>query len=541
HLGKFDGKVDEGFLVGYSVNSKAFRVFNFRTRRVKENMHIKFLENKPTVAGRGPEWLFDIDSLTNSMNYEPVTAGNQTNNNAGIEINANAGKAGQEKAYDHEYILLPIMPSSTQSLDNKDAGEVPDKGDEGVSKGSGINDQEKTNSSTQDVDTAESSINTASTNINTGSLNINIVGSNDPSSGSVWLFDIDALTRTMNYESIAATLEDITYSDDDEDVGAEADFTNLETTITMDVKSAFLYETIKEEVYVCQPPGFEDLDYPDKVYKVFKALYGLHQAPRAWKFGLTDGKSACTPIDTEKPLLKDLDSEDVDVHTYRSMIGSLMYLTSSRPDIMFVVYACARFQVTPKASHLHAVKRIFRYLKGKPHLGLWYPRKSPFNLVAYSDSDYAGASLDRKSTAGGCQFLRCRLISWQCKKQTVVATSSTEAEYVAAASCCAQMLWIQNQLLDYGTYGNVEFHQIVDFLISSMIYYALTRMNDQYMFGVIDLDGDEVIVHDTDSEKEEQVAKVDEMEVNTAEPVTTAGEVVCDNPSNLGRDLFSKY
>nr|GEU46167.1 uncharacterized mitochondrial protein AtMg00810-like [Tanacetum cinerariifolium] len=169
------------------------------------------------------------------------------------------------------------------------------------------------------------------------------------------------------------------------------------------------------------------------------------------KFRLTDGKLASTLIDTEKPLLKDLDGEDVDVYIYRSMIGSLMYLTSSRPYIMFAVCLCARLQVTPKASHLHAVKRIFRYLRGKPHLGLWYPKDSPSDLVAYSDSDYAGASLDRKSTTGGCQFLGCRLISWHCKKQTVVATLSTEAEYVAAASCCAQVLWIQNQLLDYGS------------------------------------------------------------------------------------------
>nr|GEY46835.1 hypothetical protein [Tanacetum cinerariifolium] len=230
----------------------------------------------------------------------------------------------------------------------------------------------------------------------------------------------------------------------------------------MDVKSAFLYGTIEEEVYVCQPIGFEDPNHPDKVYKVVKALYGLHQALKLddiifgatnkdlcklfeklmkdkfqmssmgeltfflglqvkqkkdgifinqdkyvaeilSKFGLTKGKLASTPIDTEKPLLKDPDGEDVDVHTYRSMIGSLMYLTSSRPDIMFAVCACAHFQVTPKGSHLHAVKRIFRYLKGKPHLGLWYPKDSPFDLVAYSDSDYTGASLDRKSTTGGFQ------------------------------------------------------------------------------------------------------------------------------------------
>nr|GEX29656.1 hypothetical protein [Tanacetum cinerariifolium] len=205
----------------------------------------------------------------------------------------------------------------------------------------------------------------------------------------------------------------------------------------MDVKSAFLYGTIEEEVYVCQPPGFEDPDHPNKVYKVVKALY-------------------------EKPLLKDPDGEDVDVHIYRSMIGSLMYLTSSRPDIMFAVCACARFQVTPKASHLYAVKRIFIYLKGKPHLSLWYPKDSPFDLVAYSDSDYAGASLDKKSTTRGCQFLGCRLISWQCKKQTVVATSSIEAEYVAAASYYAQVLWIQNQLLDYVQLNAVQRHIPLD-------------------------------------------------------------------------------
>nr|GEZ63529.1 hypothetical protein [Tanacetum cinerariifolium] len=162
----------------------------------------------------------------------------------------------------------------------------------------------------------------------------------------------------------------------------------------MDVKSAFLYGTIEEDVYVCQPLRFEEPDYSDKDKYVAEILR---------KFGLKDGKLASTPIYIKKPLLKD-------------------------PDVM----------------------RIFRYLKGKPHLGLWYRKDSPFDLVAYSNSDIASASLDRKSTTGGCQLLRCRLISWQCKKQTVMATSCTEAEYVAAASCYAQVLWIQNQLLDYG-------------------------------------------------------------------------------------------
>ncbi|GJW68704.1 putative ribonuclease H-like domain-containing protein [Tanacetum coccineum] len=316
----------------------------------------------------------------------------------------------------------------------------------------------------------------------------------------------------------------------------------------MDVKSAFLYGKIDEEVYVSQPPGFLDPKYPQKVYKVVKALYGLYQAPRAWyatlstfllkngyrrgtidktlflkkdkhdiilvqvyvddiifgstkkswcdefealmksrfqmssmgeltfflglqvkqkpdgifisqdkyvadilkKFDFASVKTASTPIETQKPLVKDEEASDVDVHLYRSMIGSLMYVTASRPDIMFAVCACSRFQVTPKTSHLSAVKRIFRYLKGKPKLGLWYPRESSFDLESYSDSDYAGANLDRKSTTGCCQFLGKRLITWQCKKQTIVATSTTEAEYVAAASCCGQVLWIQNQMLDYG-------------------------------------------------------------------------------------------
>ncbi|GJT85594.1 putative ribonuclease H-like domain-containing protein [Tanacetum coccineum] len=286
------------------------------------------------------------------------------------------------------------------------------------------------------------------------------------------------------------------------------------TVYQMDVKSAFLYGTIEEEVYVHQPPGFVDPAHPNKVYKVIKALYGLHQAPRAWyetlssflmengfkrgtidktlfikkkksdimlvqvymddiifgstkksictefedcmhkrfqmssmgeltfflglqvkqqpdgifisqdkyvadilkKFDFWSIRTATTPIESNKPLVKDEDGEDVDVHIYRSMIDSLMYLTASRLDIMFDVYACVRFQVTPKASHLNAIKRIFRYLKHQPKLGLWYLRDSPFELEAFSDSDYGGASLDRKLTTGGCQFLSRILISWQCKK-----------------------------------------------------------------------------------------------------------------------------
>ncbi|GKE95775.1 putative ribonuclease H-like domain-containing protein, partial [Tanacetum coccineum] len=223
HLGKFERKDDEGFLVGYSVNSKAFRVFNTRTRKVKENLHIKFLENKSNVAGSGPEWLYDIDSLTKPMNYKPVTAGNQTNGDAGIETNVNAWQTRQEKASDHGYILLPFMPfisplsSSTQSSDDKDTDEVPGKGDKGVNKGSRIDDQERTDSSTQDVNTVGPSINTSNANINTGSLNINTAS---------------PIPNDLSMPSLEETgIFDGTY--DDEDVGAETDLNNLETTINV--------------------------------------------------------------------------------------------------------------------------------------------------------------------------------------------------------------------------------------------------------------------------------------------------------------------
>ncbi|GJY98943.1 uncharacterized mitochondrial protein-like protein, partial [Tanacetum coccineum] len=156
------------------------------------------------------------------------------------------------------------------------------------------------------------------------------------------------------------------------------------------------------------------------------------------RFDMESVRPATTPYEATKPKSKDEPDDAVNVHLYRSMLGSLMYLTASRPDIMFAVSACSRHQVTPLTSNLNAVKKIFKYLKGQPKLGLWYPRDSPFVLEAYSDSDYAGSNGDRKSTTGGCQFLGRRLISWQCKKQTVVATSSTEAEYVAAAHCCGQ-------------------------------------------------------------------------------------------------------
>ncbi|GJR19826.1 retrovirus-related pol polyprotein from transposon TNT 1-94 [Tanacetum coccineum] len=203
---------------------------------------------------------------------------------------------------------------------------------------------------------------------------------------------------------------------------AYASFMNFVVS-QMDVKSTFLYGTIKEEVYVSQPPGFVDPEFPKKFtkwkkpYMVYTKLLDLgfqvkqkedgifisqdkYVGEFLKKFGFSSIRIPSTPMETNKALTKDEDGKDVDVYLYRSMIGSLMYLISSRPDIMFFVCACSRFQDQPKVSHLNAVKRIFRYLKGRPNLGLWYPKDSHIILEAFSDNDYVGASLDRKSTTG---------------------------------------------------------------------------------------------------------------------------------------------
>ena len=316
----------------------------------------------------------------------------------------------------------------------------------------------------------------------------------------------------------------------------------------MDVKSAFLNGYISEQVFVRQPPGFENSSYPNHVYKLSKALYGLKQAPRAWyerlskflidkgfkrgkvdttlfikskdkdlllvqiyvddiifgssnpslceefaslmqnefemslmgelnyflglqikqsekgiylsqvkyikeilkKFGMQDCKPIATPMCTSSSLNVDENGKAVDQKAYRGIIGSLLYLTASRPDIMFSVGMCARYQANPKESHLVASKRILRYIKGTSNLGLFYPKSENFDLIAYSDADYGGCKIDRKSTSGICHFLGRSLVSWGSKKQSTVDLSSTEAEYVAASSCCTQVLWIKHQLEDFG-------------------------------------------------------------------------------------------
>ncbi|GJT85675.1 putative ribonuclease H-like domain-containing protein [Tanacetum coccineum] len=459
------------------------------------------------------------------MNYVPVAVGTTSNDSASTQEDLNVGQEGANK----DCIVMPIWKdasyfnSSTKDVDNDEPKSVAD------------------DPNLKDDNTAGQQLNTANPGVNTGSPEVNTLVSpvhtanpkymqgashsleathieffsdedkpeieigNIPNSYSIpttphtrihkdhplenVIGDVQSSVQTRRSTSeqgfLSAVYDEKTHEELNNFARIEAirlflayaSFMGF-LVYQMDVKSTFLYGTIEEEVYVCQPPGFED---PDKVYKVAKAYSGKWVSYHAlgqlfvgkWvskredrsnikelcsefeklmkdkfqmssmgeltfflglqvkqredgifisqdkyvadilrKFNYTDVKTASATMDLKKPLVKDGDDKDVDVHLYRSMIGSLMYLTTSRLDIMFAAFG--------------------------------------FELVAYSDSDYVGATQDRKSTTGGCQLLGNRLISWQCKKQTVVATSTTEAEYVVAANCCGQVLWIQNQLLDYG-------------------------------------------------------------------------------------------
>ncbi|GJS38838.1 putative ribonuclease H-like domain-containing protein [Tanacetum coccineum] len=448
-LGKFDRKADEGFFVGYSINSKAVRVFNSRARKVEENLHINFIENKPNVAGSGLDWLFDIDLLTNSLNYEPVTAGNQTNKNAVKRLMKDQQMKVKEmvkKRNEELQIKKMTRIIAGQSFTNADDlptdSLMPNLEDTADLLNTGV-----FSSAYDDEDvSAEADLNNLETIMNV------IQALTDPS----WIEAMQEELLQFKFQKVW-TLVDLpkgkraigtkwVYRNKKDERGIVvrnkarlvAQGYTKEEGIYYDECSVCYYGTIEEEVYVCQPPSFEDLQFLNKVYKVEKALYGLHQALKAWcetlstyllenrfRKGIIDKtlfikknqgdillvqvylddiifgstkkslriefeilmhkkfqmssigeltfflglQAASTPIETNKALNKDEEAEDVDVHLYRSMIGSLIYLTASRPDIMFVVCACAR--------------------------------DSPFDLEAFSDSDYTRASLDKKSTTGG--------------------------------------------------------------------------------------------------------------------------------------------
>ncbi|GJR88957.1 putative ribonuclease H-like domain-containing protein [Tanacetum coccineum] len=522
-LGKFDGKSEEGYLLGYSTSSKGFRVYNRVTRKVQDCLHVDFLEDQENQKGKGPDWMFDLELLTPSMNYIPVRKENYADSGGkvstyddvedlddqqfivhGPSINAAQNKHSEERTADKEVPLSSeeqalhdelvslmhqesiakvhndaqrnafeeekrrialekgkesansTLTLSTANTPSQSTGNTPTDSDDDVPKDGVFSTNSFDDENTDNEEDGAPDYNNMDHTIDVSSTPTLRIHKNHPQSQIIGKSTAGVLTRRKlkekeNPRKSSQALADESWVErarrkciqfkttrchgyygltrwqrvignligffETRGMIRGTIFKNKATTglhkgtatsgsvdyDELDVKSAFLYGNIIEEVYVKQPPGFEDPAHPNKVYRVVKALYGLHQASKKENVYVDDIIFGYYQV----------------FYGERSMIGCLMYLTASRPDIMFAVCLCARFQVTPKVSHMHAVKRIFR-------------RMSIFGR---------------------------RLVLGNARKQTIMAISSTEAEYVAAASCCAQVLWMQNQLLDYGfNFMNTEIH-----------------------------------------------------------------------------------
>nr|GEX22981.1 ribonuclease H-like domain-containing protein [Tanacetum cinerariifolium] len=414
HLGKFDAKGDKGYFVGCSMSSKAFRVFNKRTKKVEENLHIDFLENKLIEKGADPNWLFAIDTLTNSMNYVPVVVARTSSTN--ISGTKDVVSQGVKKDVSFlRYIALPNWFHEAYMEFSNSVAQDPCNAD--VSESSGISNPTATSkilaAKQMESLTVESEFPTVSSPVPTIFLDT----SPKTSSGSRIISK-----EVLSQEETPSLDNALTLSNRFEDtIGVEADLSNMESSILASPTPTFRIHKNHPKSQIISP-----VDTPVQTRHKSKEME----------------EHRIRPIGTKWVLKNKKDERGIVI---RNKARLVLQGHTQEEDIMFAVCACARHQVTPKECHLYAVKRIFRYLKGHPKLGLWYPKESLFDLVAYSDNDYGGATQDRKSTTGGCQFLGRRLISWQCKKQTIVATSTTKAEYVAVASGCRKVLWIQNR------------------------------------------------------------------------------------------------
>ncbi|GJW10657.1 putative ribonuclease H-like domain-containing protein [Tanacetum coccineum] len=485
HLGKFEGKADEGFIVGYAAHSKAYRVYNLSSKKIEETLNLRYLEDKPNVQGLGQEWYFDLDYLTDSLGYTRF----KSNQPAGTQDpNIHAGtQDDSDSECDEQVIVVPSFPSNSFSGPKvHEASEMVESSSDYAEELARLQKQAYEANATAEKHLSQADLAASRNRVPAGKIDSAAGVSYGPTETSTPVFkpvhtDATSLPPGHSLGSSEHSTRYLSFYEVEKNsllirkygklcplpdgkiaIGTKWILKNKRDArgIVVRNKARLVAQGHRQE---------EGIDYDEHVYRVMKALYGLHQAPRAWYARLSTFllKHNYRRGTIDKTLFIKKNSRDIilvqsyeDGHYFlvykkaydradgifisqdKSMIGSLMYLTASRPDIQFAVSACSRHQVTPLTSNLNAVKKIFKYLKGQPKLGLWYPRDSPFVLEAYSDSDYVGSHGDRKSTTGGCQFLGRRLISWQCKKQTIVATSSTEAEYVAAANCCGQVLKI---------------------------------------------------------------------------------------------------
>ncbi|KAH9649201.1 Integrase catalytic domain-containing protein [Citrus sinensis] len=568
NLGKFDPKSDVGIFLGYSNSSKAYRVYNRRTLVVEESMHVTFDESNPSSTEKGVA----NDDADGELQEESLK---ENQENALQENQEDRQEEQTNTELEQQECISQTLPKEWRYVSSHPKDVILGDPSRGVTTRSSLKNTCKHNAfisqiepkSFADAENDESWIMAMQEELN--QFERNNVWELVPKPehqyviGTKWVFrnkmDESGVVVRNKARLVAQGYNQEERIDFDETFAPVTRLESIRMLLVyachkdfilyqMDVNSAFLNEYIMEEVYVKQPPGFENEKFPDHVYKLSKALYGLKQAPRAWydrlknflldndfsmgkadttlfvkhknqdilivqiyvddiifcstnellckdfsscmsqefemsmmgelkyflglqlkqneegifinqakyvkdllkRFGYDNGTAKSTPMSTTIKLDKDEKGKEVDIKMYRGMIGSLLYLTASRPDIMFSVCLCARFQSCPKKSHLLAVKRIFRYLSGTIDIGLWYPRGTHIDLTCYSDADFADYKVDRKSTSGTCYILGHSLVSWFSKKQNSVALSTTEAKYIAAGSCCAQALWMKQTLRDYG-------------------------------------------------------------------------------------------
>ncbi|GKB16831.1 putative ribonuclease H-like domain-containing protein [Tanacetum coccineum] len=518
HLGKFAGKSDEGFLVGYSLQSKAFRVYNLETKRVEENLHITFLENKPNVAGKGPTWLFDLDYLTDSMNYQPVRSENQANNyagpqeatnNAGTEDIIDVGDSNKEDESAQDCFVLPIWTSYSLTI-------TPDLKTDAKRAGPTEALRKKFAQDTENLVIQAGAAKASNTNlVNTVSIKFSTASRHEG-------LTLSDPTNPEQDDSEIPPLEDIYQNSSDgifttssyDDEGAVADFTNLETVVNVSpIPTSRIHSSHPSALILGDPTSA--VQTRSKVNKSSGAHAFVSYVQKQRRNNHKDFQHclfACFLSQNEpKKISEALEDESwvdamqeellqfkiqkvwvlVDLPYGKKAIGTKWVYRNKKDERGVVVRNKARLvaqghrqeegidydEVFAPVARLEAiriflafasymgfivyqmdVKSAFLYGKideeyfvsqtkgqilclqsvlvlGQTQTGPLYPRVSTFDLESYSNSDYTGANLDRKSTTGGCQFLGRKLISWQCKKQTIVATSNTEAEYVAAASC----------------------------------------------------------------------------------------------------------
>nr|GEV32254.1 retrovirus-related Pol polyprotein from transposon TNT 1-94 [Tanacetum cinerariifolium] len=489
NLDKMKEKGDACIFVGYSTQSRAYMVFNKRTRVIVETIHVNF-DKLPQMASDhvssdlGPKW------QSTTLEHDSLSPGSQCQENV-----SHADKTvttSNEMDFLFSLMFDELVNGSSKVVSKSSAVTTADAHNQRQQQNTTPLNNHSTPNPTCQVPTQAPTF-TSTENINQVEMiaenaqvaddefiNIFCTPVQDrgetssvrtrrqlESDGEMCMFALTVsqtepknIKEAMaNYAWIESMQEELHQFDRlDEGVDFKESFTpvaRLEvvqlfiayvahksfTGYQMDVKTTFLYDPLKEEVYVNQPDGFVDPYHPDKVYRLKKVLYGLKQASRA---------CVGTPMPA-KHLDADLSGTPVDQTKYRSIVRALMYLIASRPDIVHATCYCARYQAKLTEKQLTAAKRIFWYLKDTIHMRLWYPKDIGFELTTFSDSNHAGCLDSRKSTSGGIQFLGGdKLVSWSSKKQDCTSMSSAEAEYVSLSTCCAQVLWMRTQLIDYG-------------------------------------------------------------------------------------------